>query len=79
MKELKSALDLAIKELGKDRISSVESLSKDLAIKLAVMELERLTDEPDYNLQQFRARAVVSNLLRCLGCEAVVGAWSELL
>jgi len=79
MKELKSALDLAIKELGKDRISSVESLSKDLAIKLAVMELERLTDEPDYNLQQFRARAVVSNLLRGLGCEAVVGAWSELL
>jgi hypothetical protein len=56
-----------------------EAPSKDLAIKLAVRELERLTDEPDYNLQQFRARAVVSNLLRGLGCEAVVGAWSELL
>ena len=78
MKELKSALDLALKELGKDRISSVDAISKDLAIKLAVSALRKIKqDNPnDVDVRRREGDNAVLNLLVGLGCMEVADAWT---
>jgi hypothetical protein len=51
--------------------------AKDLAIKLAVGELERSTHYVNADVRRDEAEAVIRNLLIGLGCEAVVKAWEE--
>lgn len=67
-----------------------QSLSKSLAIKLAVRELERLPERCRYffhgdktpqpvnmELADKEARKIIENLLIGLGCEEVVEAWRK--
>lgn len=60
-------------------ILAAQSLSKDLAIKLAVSELEKIAEGQARFNRDFSAQAipVIKNLLTGLGCEAVVEAWNE--
>ena len=61
-----------------------EAIAKDLAINLAVRELEKLTPETATQLtgdpamwRRHLADAIIANLLIGLGCEAVVKAWDQ--
>lgn len=63
-------------------LDETEALAKDLAIKLAVRELEKQKPPPmsPYNAIEQRAylaQETIKNLLIGLGCEAVVRAWEE--
>jgi hypothetical protein len=53
-----------------------DALAKDLAIKLAVRELEKLSAREFSDGNPF-VLEVIKNLLIGLGCEAVVNAWNE--
>lgn len=55
---------------------SVETQAKDLAIKLAVRELEKVKARTWLDREQ-EAHEIIANLLIGLGCEAVVKAWEE--
>lgn len=57
---------------------TAQSLSKDLAIRLAVRELENLIGDPNLGTHEARADAIISNLLIGLGCELVVDAWTRI-
>ena len=57
-----------------------ESLAKDLAIKLAVSELEKLKAYPKDKWQKrlrLEAEGIVINLLIGLYCQEVVKAWEQ--
>lgn len=70
--------DLRRRMASAPKIDIVPALSKDLAIKLAMSELERARNgEAHEAYKEQRARNCIKNLLTGLGCEAVVEAWNE--
>lgn len=57
--------------------TDTEALAKDLAIKLAVSNMDKAKAYHWAPNRKIAADAAVKNLLIGLGCEAVVRAWEE--
>lgn len=65
-------------QVGVDQ-REIISVSKHRAIRLAIIELERIVNlfPTDWEARQCESEKIIRNLLTGLGCEAVVEAWNE--